>query len=88
VIWVLRRVVIAPAMIALAIGLWVTLPLWLIAAAALTPILPGRWRALRLLWLFVVYVTCESILLVVLLGLWLASGFGRRLRTPYFEGIH
>ena len=50
--------------------------------------LPGRWRALRLLWVLVVYVTCESVLLVVLLGLWLASGFGRRIRTPYFEGIH
>jgi 1-acyl-sn-glycerol-3-phosphate acyltransferase len=86
--WVLRRLVIAPAMIALAVALWATLPLWLIAAAALTPILPGRWRALRLLWLFVVYVTCETIVLVVLLGLWLASGFGRRIRTPYFEGIH
>jgi 1-acyl-sn-glycerol-3-phosphate acyltransferase len=88
VTWALRRLVIAPAMIGLAIGIWVTLPLWLIAAAALTPILPGRWRALRLLWLFVVYVTCESVVLVMLLGLWLASGFGRRLRTPYFEGIH
>jgi 1-acyl-sn-glycerol-3-phosphate acyltransferase len=88
VIWVLRRLVIAPAMIGLAVGLWVTLPLWLIGAAALAPILPGRWRALRLLWLFVVYVSCESVLLVVLLGLWLASGFGRRIRTPYFEGIH
>jgi 1-acyl-sn-glycerol-3-phosphate acyltransferase len=88
VTWVLRRLVIAPAMIALAVALWATLPLWLIAAAALTPILPGRWRALRLLWLFVVYVTCESVVLVVLLGFWLASGFGRRLRTPYFEGIH
>ena len=21
-------------------------------------------------------------------GLWIASGFGARLRTPYFEGIH
>jgi 1-acyl-sn-glycerol-3-phosphate acyltransferase len=88
VIWALRRLVIAPAMVALAAGLWVTLPLWLIAAAALAPLLPGRWRALRLLWLLVVYVSAESVLLVVLLGLWLASGFGRRLRTPYFEGIH
>jgi 1-acyl-sn-glycerol-3-phosphate acyltransferase len=68
--------------------LWVTLPLWLIAAAALAPVLPGRWRALRLLWLFVVYVSAESVLLVVMFGLWLAAGFGRRLRTPYFEGIH
>jgi 1-acyl-sn-glycerol-3-phosphate acyltransferase len=88
VIWALRRLVIAPAMIALAVGLWVTLPLWLIVTAALAPVLPGRWRTLRLLWLFVVYVSAESVLLVVLLGLWLAAGFGRRLRTPYFEGIH
>ncbi|MGA8248282.1 MAG: 1-acyl-sn-glycerol-3-phosphate acyltransferase, partial [Nocardioides sp.] len=86
--WALRRLVIAPAMIALAVGLWATLPLWLLGAAALSPLLPGRWRALRLLWLLVIYVSVESVLLVVLLGWWLASGFGRRLRTPYFEGIH
>ena len=86
--WLLRRCVIAPAMIGLAVVLWATLPLWLIVAAALAPVLPGRWRALRLLWMLVVYVTVESILLVVLFGLWLASGFGRRIRTPYFEGIH
>jgi 1-acyl-sn-glycerol-3-phosphate acyltransferase len=88
VIWALRRLVVAPAMIALAVAVWVTLPLWLIVAAALAPVVPGRWRALRLLWMFVVYLTAESVLLVVLLGLWLAAGFGRRIRTPYFEGIH
>jgi 1-acyl-sn-glycerol-3-phosphate acyltransferase len=87
-IWVLRRCVVAPAMIALTLAAWVTLPLWLIVAAALAPVVPGRWRALRLLWMFVVYITLESVLLVVLLGLWLAAGFGRRIRTPYFEGIH
>jgi 1-acyl-sn-glycerol-3-phosphate acyltransferase len=86
--WVLRRFVVAPAMIALTIVLWVTLPVWLIVAAALAPVVPGRWRALRLLWMVVVYITIESVLLVVMLGLWLAAGFGRRLRTPYFEGIH
>jgi len=84
----LRRVVLAPAVVLLTVVVWVTLPLWLIAAAALSPILPGRWRALRLLWLFILYLTCEALLLVVLLGLWLASGFGWRIRTPYFEGIH
>jgi 1-acyl-sn-glycerol-3-phosphate acyltransferase len=72
----------------LTVLLWVTAPLWLIGAAAVSPLLPGRWRALRLLWVVIGYLTCESILLVVLLGLWLASGFGRRIRTPYFEGIH
>jgi len=83
-----RRLVLAPAVVVLAGLLWVTGPLWLILAAALSPLLPGRWRALRLMWLLMLYVTCEALLLVVLFGLWLAAGFGRRLRTPYFEGIH
>ncbi len=46
-LWVLRRFVIAPAMLLLAAGLWVLLPLWLIVVAALVPVLPGRWRLLR-----------------------------------------
>jgi 1-acyl-sn-glycerol-3-phosphate acyltransferase len=87
-LWVLRRVVIAPAMVALAIALWVLLPLWLIVVAALVPVLPGAWRLLRILWLTVVWVTAESVLLVVLLGWWLAAGFGRRLGTPYWQGLH
>jgi 1-acyl-sn-glycerol-3-phosphate acyltransferase len=88
VIWLLRRAVIAPAMILIAVALWVLLPLWLIVAAALVPVLPGRWRLLRLLWLTVVWVTAEALLLVILFGWWLASGFGRRIRTPYWEGLH
>jgi len=88
VIWAVRRLVVAPMMLLVTGLIWSTLPLWLIGAAALSPLLPGRWRALRLFWIFVLYVTCESLLLVILLGWWLSSGFGRRLRTPYFEGIH
>ena len=86
--WAFRRLVVAPATIALTALLWVTAPLWLIGAAAISPRLPGRWRALRLLWLMVAYLTIEAVLLVVLFGYWLASGFGRRIRTPYWEGIH
>jgi 1-acyl-sn-glycerol-3-phosphate acyltransferase len=88
VTWLLRRLVVAPAVIALTVLVWVTLPLWLIVAAALSPVLPGRWRALRLLWVVILYLTCESVLLAVRLGLWLASGCGWRLRSAYFEGIH
>ncbi len=87
-VWALRRFVVAPTVIALTVLLWVTLPAWLLVAAALAPVLPGRWRALRLLWLVVVYLSFETLLLVVLLGLWLASGFGWRIRSPYFAGIH
>ena len=39
--WLLRRCVIAPAMIGLAVVLWSTLPLWLIVAAALAPCCPA-----------------------------------------------
>ncbi|MDP3890033.1 1-acyl-sn-glycerol-3-phosphate acyltransferase [Nocardioides sp.] len=85
---VLRRVVVAPAVVALALLMWVTFPLWLVAAAALSPLLPGRWRALRLLWVVMLYLTCEAVLLLILLGLWFASGFGWRIRSAYFEGIH
>jgi 1-acyl-sn-glycerol-3-phosphate acyltransferase len=87
-IWLLRRLVIAPAMILLAVALWVLLPFWLIVVAALVPVLPGRWRLLRILWLTVVWVTAESVLLVILFGWWIASGFGRLIRTPYWEGVH
>ncbi len=87
-VWVLRRWVVAPAAIALTAFLWITLPGWLLVAAALSPVLRGRWRALRVLWLALLYLTFESLLLLVLLGLWLASGFGWRIRSPYFAGIH
>ena len=86
--WLLRRLVVAPAVMGITALLWVLLPIWLVAAAALSPLLPGRWRALRLLWILIVYATLESLMLVVLLGHWFASGFGRRLRTPYWQGVH
>ena len=85
---VVRRVVVAPLVVLLAGLVWVTLPLWLVAAAVLSPLLPGRWRALRLLWIFMLYLTTEALLLLVLWGFWFASGFGWRIRRPYWEGIH
>jgi 1-acyl-sn-glycerol-3-phosphate acyltransferase len=84
----LRRVVLAPLVVAMVASLFVFLPLWLLAAAALSPLLPGRWRALRLLWIIVMYAVIEALLLVVLFGFWFATGFGRWVRTPYWQGIH
>ena len=85
---VLRRAVVAPAFVVLTALIWVLLPVWLIAAFAISPSLPGRWRAPRLLWVVILYLTAEAVMLVVLFGWWLASGFGRRIRKPYWEGIH
>jgi 1-acyl-sn-glycerol-3-phosphate acyltransferase len=84
----LRRVLMIAVVLAVTTLLWVLLPLWLVAAAALTPVVPGRWRALRLLWIVIVYATIDSLMLVVMFGYWLASGFGRFLRTPYWQGLH
>ena len=83
-----RRLVTAPAVILVTVLIGLTFPLWLVAAAALSPILPGYWRPLRIAWLAILYLVCESVLLVILFGLWISAGFGRRVRTPYFEGIH
>ncbi|WP_347565485.1 1-acyl-sn-glycerol-3-phosphate acyltransferase [Nocardioides sp. IC4_145] len=86
--WLVRRLVLAPAVIALAAFLWITLPLWLVGAALLSSVVPGRLRVVRLAWVVILYLTTEALLLLVLLGMWLASGLGRRLRTAYWEGIH
>jgi 1-acyl-sn-glycerol-3-phosphate acyltransferase len=84
-----RRLLTAPVVLGLTVVLWVLLPLWLVAAAALSPVLPGRWRALRLLWIVILYATVDSLLLVVMFGYWLASGFGWKVRSsPYWQGLH
>ncbi|WP_244930701.1 1-acyl-sn-glycerol-3-phosphate acyltransferase [Nocardioides sp. W7] len=86
--WAVRRFVVAPAVVGLTVLVWFSLPLWLVAAAALSPVVPGRWRVLRLLWIVVVYLTIETLMLLVMWGAWFASGFGRTIRRPYWEGIH
>lgn len=83
-----RRLVLAPAIIGLTILLLSTIPVWLLMAALLSPLVPGRLRPLRILWLLVLHLVMESLILVELFGLWIASGFGYFIRRPYFERIH
>jgi 1-acyl-sn-glycerol-3-phosphate acyltransferase len=80
--------VLAPAVVVGTTLLWVTLPLWLLGAGLLSPFVPGWLRPVRLLWLGVVHLTLETAALVEMFGLWVASGFGWRLRAPFFERIH
>ncbi|HET9518139.1 MAG TPA: 1-acyl-sn-glycerol-3-phosphate acyltransferase, partial [Actinoplanes sp.] len=86
-VWV-RRAVIAPAVVLLAAAVLSTLPVWLIAAAAASPLVPGRLRAPRLIWLTVVYLVWDAAALLALAGLWIGSGFGRRIREPAFQRAH
>ena len=85
--WV-RRAVLGPAMIALTVTLLLTLPVWLLVAAAVSPLLPGRLRALRVLWVAIVWLVLESASLMALFGLWLLAGFGVLTRTPPFQRLH
>ena len=85
---ILRRLVLAPMLPVVTVGLIFTLPLLLIVAAALSPWLPGRWRALRLLWFGLMWLTLESVALLACLGLWVASGFGGRLRSETYQDRH
>ena len=57
--WV-RRVVLAPAALVLTAGVLAALPLLVLVAAALSPLLPGRLRALRVLWVAVVCLLYTS----------------------------
>ena len=83
-----RRVVVAPAVIALTVLLWTTLPLWLIGTGIVAAFVPAWLRPVRLAWVLVLHLTLESVILVELFGLWIASGFGVFVRRPYFERIH
>ncbi len=84
----LRRVLLAPLVIVLAVLLLVTAPLWLLVALALTSLVPGRFRLPRVLWLVTVYLVWDSALLIALFALWIASGFGWKLRSPGYVRAH
>ncbi len=85
---VFRRVVLAPLVIVVTVLLLTTVPVWLLVAAVLSPVVPGRLRPLRILSLLLMHLVLESLMLVELFGLWIASGFGLFVRRPFFERIH
>jgi 1-acyl-sn-glycerol-3-phosphate acyltransferase len=86
-IWV-RRLVLAPALVLLAVALLTTLPLWLLLGLAVSPLVPGHLRVPRLVFLAICYLVWDAVALVALAVLWVASGFGWRLRSPAFQRAH
>ncbi len=86
-VWV-RRAVLGPAVVALSALAVVGLPVVLLAGVFLSTFMPGRWRPLRLLWMVLLYLFLEAAALLVLLVLWVGSGFGLRIRSPRFQRAH
>jgi 1-acyl-sn-glycerol-3-phosphate acyltransferase len=85
--WV-RRVLVAPAMVAITALILAVTPLVVLVLAFAVRFLKGRWRALRLFWFLLVYLVRESVGLFALLTLWIISGFGWKLRSPRFRAAH
>jgi 1-acyl-sn-glycerol-3-phosphate acyltransferase len=85
--WV-RRVTIAPAVVLLTGLLVLYSPLILVVMLALSPVIPGRWRPLRFAWFALLYLVIEAGLLIVLFGLWVATGFGWRVTAPWSQRVH
>lgn len=83
-----RRLVLAPAVVLLTVVVLTTLPVWVLLAAAASPFLPGRLRALRVSWVVLVALVLESVALGILAALWVGAGFGLALRTARFQYLH
>jgi hypothetical protein len=80
--------VFAPLVLLITVAAVVLSPLLFLAAVITAPSRSGRRRALRLVWFALTWLAMESLALVACLGLWLASGFGGRLRTEPFLDRH
>ncbi|WP_326824613.1 1-acyl-sn-glycerol-3-phosphate acyltransferase [Streptosporangium sp. NBC_01639] len=82
----LRRLILAPLVIVLAVAVVITLPVWLlVVAAASLRLPPPQRRGTRLVWFAVAWLTLETMALVACFGIWVTSGFGGRLSRDEYE---
>ncbi len=78
---IVRRLLLAPLVIVITVAVLVLSPLLALLALVASPSRPARRRALRLLRFGLTWLLMESAALFASLGLWLANGFGGRLRS-------
>jgi len=82
-----RRLVIAPLVVAVEALLVLASPLLLLLALLASPLV-GGWRPLRAALIVLSGTTRHMAAIVACLGLWVASGFGRRLHTDAMRRLH
>ncbi len=85
---IVRRLVIAPLVLVICLGLLALSPALLLIAFVADLLLPGNWRTTRLVAFALVYVVFEVVGLVIMFVLWVAAGFGTRLRTERWQERH
>ena len=87
----IRRLVLAPLVVILAIGFLVLSPFLALLALVFGLVArprAGQMRSLRLVGFVLVWFVAETAAMVVLAGLWVVSGFGGRLRTEPYQSRH
>lgn len=84
----LRRIVLWPLPLLLVWFYVASVPLLLIVAFVVSYRLPGSFRAVRSLGLATVYVFVEVAIILASFGLWIATGFGLRLRSDWSIRTH
>jgi 1-acyl-sn-glycerol-3-phosphate acyltransferase len=82
------RRLLDPLLLVLLLAVVLLLPVLIVVAALASLRLPGRWRGLRLLALAVVWVVVEWVGALLAFLLWIASGFGWKLRSRSFQRAH
>jgi 1-acyl-sn-glycerol-3-phosphate acyltransferase len=90
----IRRLVLAPLLVLIAVGVIVLSPFLALLALAFGVVFglarsrAWRMRGLRVLFFAVIWLTAETVVLAMLLGLWIISGFGGRLETEPYQSRH
>jgi 1-acyl-sn-glycerol-3-phosphate acyltransferase len=84
-----RRLVIAPLVWALGVWLWLfSIPAVVILLVLVSFALPPFFKPLRVFGFALVYLAIEVIALTMLFLTWIGSGFGWKLRSPFFVRLH
>jgi 1-acyl-sn-glycerol-3-phosphate acyltransferase len=84
----LRRLVIDPAVVVGFVLAAVALPVWVLVALLVSRLVPGNWRILRVAWFLFLYLAVEVAALIAMFVLWIASGFGWKIRSAPFQRAH
>jgi 1-acyl-sn-glycerol-3-phosphate acyltransferase len=87
----IRRLVLAPLVIVIAVAFGVLSPFLSLLALVfglLARPRAGQMRSLRLVGFALVWLVAETVVLFMLAGLWVVSGFGGRLRTAPYQSRH
>jgi 1-acyl-sn-glycerol-3-phosphate acyltransferase len=87
----IRRLVLAPLVVVIAVGFIVLSPFLALLALVfglMARSRAGHMRSLRLVGFALIWLVAEAVALVMLAGLWVVSGFGGRLRTEPYQSRH